>query len=227
MKHILMALTGVLVAGALPTHAAVVSNFNLNDEGWRSVTLGFPDPGTPPAILQTFVPNWLPAGGNPGGYITNNDPNGNVQYWLAPASFLGNQSAAYSNSLLFSLMDSPVGAGFDQADIILTGGGLTLTRQLPSVPNATWTSYTIPLIAGSWHLNSPSGAVASSANLQTALGSLTGLYIRGEFYLTNDQQSIDSVQLQTDAAAVPEPATLTALLFGLGAMIAAKRKTSR
>jgi hypothetical protein len=56
---------------------------------------------------------------------------------------------------------------------------------------------------------------------------LTGLYIRGEFYLTNDQQSIDSVQLQTDAAAVPEPATLTAILFGLGAIIAAKRKTSR
>src|SRR6202521_296513 len=116
MKHILMALTGVLVAGALPTHAAAVSNFNVNDEGWRSVTLGFPDPRTPPAILQTFLPNWLPAGGNPGGYIFNNDPNGNVQYWLAPASFLGNQSAAYSNSLLFSLMDSPVGAGFDQAD---------------------------------------------------------------------------------------------------------------
>lgn len=165
MKRFLMVLVGAWLAYGFNAHANAISDFSSNDDGWRSVTLDFPDPGAPPTVLHTYVPSWLSTGGNPGGYIFNPDPDGDVQYWLAPAKFLGDQSAAYSNSLLFSLEDSPVGTVFSQADIILTGGGLTLTMQVPSVPNASWTSYTIPLVAGSWTVNSPSGATASAAQL--------------------------------------------------------------
>jgi hypothetical protein len=223
MRRSVFALAGILLAGGIAGHANVISDSSANDDGWRSVTLAFPDPGAPPAILQTFVPTWSSSGGNPGAYIFNSDPNGNTQYWLAPSKFLGDQSAAYSNSLQFSLADSPVGTIFSQADIILTGGGLTLTLQLGSVPNANWNSYSVALIAGSWTVNSPSGAVASTAQLQTTLASLSGLYIRGEYYLSNDFQSLDSVTLQQTASATPEPGTIMAAFFGLGMAIAARR----
>jgi hypothetical protein len=221
MKPILNMLIGILLAGSLSLQANVISDFSSGDDGWRSVTLGFPNPGAPPIILGTSVPTFLASGGDPGSYIFNGDPDPNVQYWLAPAKYLGNQSSAYLSSLLFSLADSPIGTEFTQADLILTGAGLTLTRQLPSTPNGTWTAYSIPFTVGAWTLDSPAGATASAAQLQSVLGSLDGLYIRGEYYLSNDQQSIDSVTLQQNA---PEPATGAGMLCAVAALWAARRR---
>lgn len=207
-------LPGILLAG-FGVQASIVSTFDTGNEGWRNVSLGYPDPGAPPAVLNTFVPNWSAAGGNPGGYIYYPDPNPLVEYWQAPAAFLGNQSGSYSHALLFSLADGPAGEQFTQSDVILTGAGLTLVHQVPSAPGPAWGNYSIPLIQGSWKVNSPSGASATEAQLKAALGSLTGLYIRGEFYLSNDAQSLDSVELQTGFGAVPEPATWILLGSGL------------
>jgi hypothetical protein len=166
---------------------------------------------------ETLVPNLQAAGGNPGGFISYPDPNPNVQYWQAPAKFLGNQSAAYLHALEFSLQD---------ADVILTGAGLTLTHQVPTTPAAAWSNYSIALGAGTWRVNSPSGAVASAGEIQSLLGALTGLYIRGEYYISNDTQFLDSGQLLTGSTdtPVPEPGSMMMLLSGLAPALRRARK---
>jgi hypothetical protein len=226
MKFFLYNFAVVLLAGSFSLKGGVISDFGAGDEGWRSVTLAFPDPGAPPGILNTFVPNWLAAGGNPGGFISYPDPNPNVQYWQAPAKFLGNQSAAYLHALEFSLQAAPAVSEFTQADVILTGAGLTLTHQVPTTPADAWSNYSIALSAGAWRVNSPGGAVASAGELQSVLGALTGLYIRGEYYLSNDTQSLDSVHLLTGSTdtPVPEPGSMMMLLSGLALALRRARK---
>lgn len=226
MKLLQYTFAVVLLAGSCSLQGGIISDFSAGDEGWRSVTLAFPDPGAPPGILNTFIPNWSAAGGNPRGFLSYPDPNPNVQYWQAPAKFLGDQSAAYSHALEFSLQDAPAVSEFTQADVILTGAGLTLTHQVPTTPADAWSSYSIALGAGTWRVNSPSGAVASASELQSVLGALTGLYIRGEYYLSNDTQSLDSVQLLTGATdtPVPEPGSMMMVLSGLALALRRARK---
>ena len=63
-----------------------------------------------------------------------------------------------------------------------------------------------------WHIGTPSGSVVTGAQFKSALSSLTGLYIRGEFTSGNETDSLDNVRL----TAVPEPSTcIAAVLLGI------------
>ena len=50
MKRFLMVLAGAWLACGFNAHANVISDFSSDDDGWRSVTLDFRDPGTPPTL---------------------------------------------------------------------------------------------------------------------------------------------------------------------------------
>ena len=56
---------------------------------------------------------------------------GNAEYWRAPGKVLGYQLEAYGGSLAFDVGNAGSGNGpFDQEDIILVGGGITLVYDL-------------------------------------------------------------------------------------------------
>jgi hypothetical protein len=204
-----------LAAIAAPAANAASSTFNSNAEGWS-------------ALGDIAGPlTWSGSGGNPAGNVSIVDSvTGGVTYFVAPAAFLGNQSAALGTSLTFDLKQVFPGAAdqFDSPDVILVGGGVTVTFDLPTNPaNGSWTSYAVPLTAAAWHLNSLAGAAPTAAQFLTALSGLTALEIRAEYQTGSDTGSLDNVFL-TSTAPIPEPETYALMLLGFGALAAATRR---
>ncbi len=166
-------LSVLVFIAATCVYGSTVSNFDTGDEGWLSVSFTLTNPPGP--ILNVYPADWLPSGGNPGGFITTVDPDGDApvdaaEYWNAPAKFLGNQSGNYGGSLSFDLMDSidiynPLAA----PDLVLIGGGETLVHALPyPVPNTeVWSHYSIPLSPSGWQVYFASGAPATAADMRT------------------------------------------------------------
>lgn len=174
---------GVPPASAAGTPLAIRSTFNANDEGWRVV-------GDTAAATPTF----RSSGGNPGGYVEATDATtGGVMYWQAPARFLGNRSAFYEGRLLFDLRQSATDSQFDDDDVQLIGGGITLTLDHSPNPATSWTRYSIPLkeTAG-WRKGS---VAATEADMRTALQNVTGLRIRAEFRTGEDSDGLDNPTL--------------------------------
>ncbi|WP_165228130.1 putative Ig domain-containing protein [Aquisphaera insulae] len=183
-----------------PSRVLASSDFDSDSEGWKSVTLKYPQAGSPPAVLGTYNPTFVATGGSPGGSIRIDDPDGslsvgNTQYWSASSKFLGDMSAAYGGILSFSLAQSPTNDPFSQEDVILVGGGLTLVYDTSSNPATGWTGYSVGLFEGGWRRDSLSGPAATRSDMRTVLSSLSALYIRGEFQLGPDTEWFDSVAL--------------------------------
>lgn len=186
--------------------ASVISTFDVNDEGWR--VAGDAASGTPTYLA--------------GGWIEADDTvSGGVWYFDAPGKFLGDQSGSFGQSLNFDLMQTGSGSQFNSSDVILNGGGIELTLDIASnpLPLGDWVAYSVLLSdAESW-MNG--GVAASEADIQSVLGSLTRLRLRGEFITGPDTGSLDNVILSS----VPIPAA--AWLFGsalLGLSAVKRRK---
>ncbi len=185
------------VAGAVAVLAAFVgsgsasaailtsSTFNANVDGW-----------TVQGDSVTVDPSWVSTGGNPGGYATITDSAaGGVMFWLAPAKFEGNKSAAYSGRLRFDLRQAPITVPFDDSDVVIEGGGLTLVYDTASNPGTVFTRYSVPLLPAGWHKGTAAGVQPTVAELKTALGAITSLEIRAEYNNGQDTDDIDSVFL--------------------------------
>ncbi|WP_334107916.1 laminin B domain-containing protein [Methylobacillus sp.] len=189
---------------------AASSDFSTGDDSWRAA-------GDADGPLS-----WQANGGNPGGHVSIDDLTiGGVTFFIAPAKFLGNQSAALGSNLTFDLQQIYSGSPsqFDDADVILQGAGLTLVFDIGDHPaNGAWTSYSVPLIADGWRLNSLSGAAASDEQFIAVLSDLSALKIRAEYRTGPDIGLLDNVTL------VPEPSTYGMLLIGLGAFAALGRR---
>lgn len=198
-----------LLAGASLAHAAT-STFDTGSEGWTAV-------GDAAGPLT-----WSAMGGNPGGHVQIPDQViGGITYFVAPESFLGNQSSAYGTMLGFDLKQDYPGASnqFDSADVILQGGGLTLVYDTPyNPPNGSWVSYAIPLAAGGWRIDSLSGAAASGEQIQSVLANLSSLRIRAEFQTGADTGSLDNVSL------VPEPSTFVLFVAGAACVLSGRAR---
>lgn len=195
----------------------VQSTFSASAESWQSLTLPYPEPGSPPTILGTYTPDWSP------GYISLEDPDGssptgNTQYWSAPPKFLGNQSLAYGGTLSCYLRDDGSGHGtFHQEDVYLIGGGLTLVYDLTNpAPELMYTNVVVPLIEGTgWRHDNLAGAAATQADMLTALNSLTAIYIRAEYQLGPDLAYLSNVVITagTTLQIVPSSGNVN-LIFG-------------
>jgi len=195
----IVAVVGFAIAGI--ASAAITSTFDVDSDGWSAIG-DFAAPVT-----------WVAAGGNPGGHIEIPDAvSGGVTYFVAPAKFLGNQSAALGTALTFDLQQLISGGAnqFNDSDVVLSGNGITLVYDLPANPAiGGWTSYSVPLVASGWAVSSLGGAAASDAQLQQVLASLAQLRIRAEYQTGADTGLLDNVAL------VPEPANAVMLLAGL------------
>ena len=192
--------------------ATISSTFDTDDEGW---------------IIQGDATSSLPAyqatGGNPGGHIEADDRiTGGVWYFSAPDKFLGDISSAYNQTLDFDLKQTGSGSQFNAKDVILNGAGLELSIDAgPNpLPVGDWVSYSVLFNESAGWLNG--GIAATQSELQTVLGSLTQLRIRGEFIAGADTGRLDNVVVNT----VPVPAAVW--LFGsglIGLLSVSRRRT--
>ena len=198
-----MLLGAAATIGAVQAHPAfaAVSDFSTDAEGWLLA-----------GDATTSAATYVASGGNPGGFIRGFDQTvGGVWYWQAPAKFLGNRSASFDQTLSFDLRMRGSGPLFNDTDVTLIGGGLTLHVDLSPVPgDPAWTHYAIALNdTGGWKVGTLAGPAATATQVQQVLGNLGTLRIRGEFITGSDNGDLDNVMMP-----VPEPETYA--LFGAG-----------
>jgi len=186
--------------------AMVESTFDTDDEGWTV---------TGDAQGGSVIPDYHATGGNPGGYISADDNvQGGTWYWKAPAKFRGNHSGAYGDTLSYELRQTPNTSQFDNVEVYLRGGGITLTYET-SHPSTGWTPYSITLTeSGGWL---DGGAAPTQARMKLVLGDITDIQIRGEFRSGADTGSLDNVVM------TPEPTVLVLIATGIPFMLKRRR----
>ena len=198
---------GLAMSLSLSAQAAVSSTFDTGADGWTGLT-ALPYDSSAPIHNAGPFGGYSATGGNTGGYFRLPE-------------FLGNQSSAVGGSLSYDLYTDTT-INYAGPNVVLKGGGLTLVYFLttqPAVQNA-WVGVNVALApSAAWHLGSASGGAASTADFQTALGSLDQLWISAETHSPVEETSgLDNVRL---TSAVPEPATTWLMLLGVGAIAGA------
>ena len=152
---------------------------------------------------------------------------GNIWLFSAPVEDLGNLSGLYNNSISYDILGitgNHTNLGGDRADIILTGGGISIGIDAGTQPvNDQWTSASaLVSVDADWRIISSfadatlTGSLATEGQIQSVLADMTGLYIRGEYTNGGDSTAIDNVDL------VPAPSALA--LFMLSALTVTSRK---
>jgi len=185
------------LALALPAFAQPIiteSRFSSDRDGWTTWT----------DIGGSFTPTWSSTTGNPGGCISQSDPDTGYFYFRAPAKFLGNKSAALNGTLSFDMIESGSGT-FDVADIILKSPGLELYYDTYEDPETSrFSRYHILLSHKAlWHVGSLAGPLASPAEVQQVLANLSDILIRGEFVSGAETTRLDNVILRQPRIGLP------------------------
>ena len=197
------------------TALTIVQNtFDSGAEGWRVTPEGEP--------LA-----WHPNGGNGGGYVQGTDnQTGQAWYFIAPAAYRGDQSAAYGGTFsfdMFAVLDGD-GSAFPTTDVVLFGAGHSLHYSFDYTPGTSWTYFSVALdeTAGwtidydpTWNPAPPHNdpvpvTPASGTEILNVLGNVDGFYVRGEYYHGADRAGLDNPTLSS----VPD-AGMSVLLLGL------------
>ncbi|MHB1459996.1 MAG: laminin B domain-containing protein [Armatimonadota bacterium] len=173
----------------------VHSGFDSGDEGWKVVDV--PDNGPYDQISNPIVPTYHTDMGTSGGCVSSTDPNGVTFYWQAPEAFLGNKLAAYGGALTFDLRTEG-SALWQDADVVLIGGGTVLVYDIPTDPTSEWANYRVPFSEGGWKVGSLLGTTATANDLRYVLSDLTTLLIRGEYWWGGDNCFLDNVSMLQD-----------------------------
>ena len=172
-----------------------VSSFGTDNEGWTVHQDGQPDP----VLTAQQI-----SGGNPGGYLTATlDGSLGPWYWHAPPQFLGDQSGAYGLELEFDLRQPSLASQFDDEDIILSGGGLTLVYSTANNPGTSWTSYAVELTeSAGWTKNDLNGSPPTQGEMMTVLTFLDSIKIRGQYSTNENSGDLDNVTMPCPAEAL-------------------------
>lgn len=170
---------------------------------------------------------FIASGGHPGGFVTATDDVYGTTLWLwsAPAAYLGDLGLAYGGTVSYVVRTSNATSGGQSApDVKIKGNGITLAADAGPNPGTGWTAYSLALAPGVWRLDDLSGALATAADIHSALSSVSAFYIRGDYapLIRGASSGLDSVVI---ASPVPEPGTWALGLLGLlGVAGAASRR---
>jgi len=171
---------------------SIYSGFDGDDDGWR-ITGDAQGDGT--------APEYLGAGGSPGGHIcARDDVAGGTWYFSAPGKFLGGWDGAYGGTLTFDINQSSTADQFSQDDIVVRNETRTIVYDFGdrrAHPGTDWTSYSVPITASDPGWRYDSGADVSPGGFRTLLSNVTGLSIRGEYVSGPDRGCLDSVRLRS------------------------------
>ncbi len=180
--------------------ANIVSTFDSDADGWSAT-----------GDVHGF--EWLATGGNPDGRIhAVDDATGATWYFIAPPKFLGDQSAAYGQTLSYDILISARdGSPWHSPHVELVSSAMNVHIDAAAPTAGAWDSYSFELSETAGWVDASDSAI-SQADMLSVLGNLTGLRIRGEFLTGGDNAYLDNVVLTT----VPLPAAAWLLLSGLG-----------
>lgn len=164
------------------------SGFEADADGWTIAG---------DAQADAVAPDYAGTGGNPDGLISAvDDAVGGVWYFVAPAKYLGDNAAIAGLTLRFDLqVEETPPSPFDDVDVKLTGGGITLVFDTPENPvGGEWTTYDVPLTAAGFTVDELGGTAATDDDVAAVLGATEELWIRGEFNDGPDTGKLDNVR---------------------------------
>jgi alkaline phosphatase D len=147
-------------------------------------------------------------GGNPGGYISDQEKQGGVAwYYQAPFTFLGDREAFYGGTLSFDLRQEQTDQRLDPeppegGDVMLKSGDTTLVYEFrgpEAAPGADWTSFEVSLSADEpWIDLSSQEPLATEETIRSVLRDLEVVRIRGQYRSGDDVSFLDTVVLSQD-----------------------------
>lgn len=196
----LVATLGSLFAAAGLVRADVLaaSYFDDDAESWTVIS------------NCTTIPTWNPAGGHglpdheATGYVSIRDcQSGDPAFWIAPPSFLGDQSAAYGGRLSFCLRSSTAFPPVQTRDIVLIDStGRDVRIRLPAEPRQEWIEFSVRVHeSAGWRVGSNeglAGPIPTQTEFVEVLSDLAQIQIRAEHTdVANVVYSLDNVVLSS------------------------------
>ncbi len=203
----------ILMLACINLSAQITSTFNTTAQGWT----------TPNDADGTIA--YSSTGGNPGGFVFGTPFSFNLGagtvyvpfHFVAPAAYLGNRSTYYNGTLQYDIQQSSTGTPNQYAEVIIANSlGITL-YYFPTVPNQpavapTWTTFSVTLnnTLGFWKTtNSPTGSVATEAQVLNVLTGLADLELRGLYRDANTTNRLDNVSFRPPIMITTQPASST------------------
>lgn len=163
--------------------------FDLDAQGWTTVNnAGFAH---------------SPSDGNPGGYISGTDAGSGIWAFSAPAALLGDREGYYGGTLSFDLWRSTGAGTVAGNDVVLEGGGIVLVIDLPVFDANSWTSFAFAIDIGTFHLNSPTGSIATEEQVRAVFADLDRVEIRGDYSSGADTTRLDNFLIVEGTPAPP------------------------
>lgn len=185
MRKTLVLLTGILF---LITHsnAQVISDFEIDDEGWYSEGDGDYE--------------WEMGTGNPGNnFRVNDDATGDINLSYAPLKFLGDWSGAtISDSISVDIYLNQINGGYSTSNFVFQiegPGGVAKALEGTDPPFYVWTNYSVTFDPANWNV--------LSGTWEGILQNVNELIVRMEYINGDEWNRIDNFMVSFTPIAIP------------------------
>lgn len=168
----------------------LVSLFEADAEGWTVETRSGPTGSF--TLRGTFTPDYVPTGGDSGGYLSELDPDSNWSFFRAPPSWEGDRSAFSGRVLRYSTRTDT--QNYPDGRLVIMSGddGVRLSHDAGLPPLDTWVRRIVPLREGAWRIGTDAaGLVATQSQIDAVLADLELLYIGLEFGGDTAEERVD------------------------------------